>query len=221
MGRYLYPEEILTIETLQMAGKKRQNRSKRNNGKDFTVPPATTALSYRGPVPSRTSERGITAILREVTTQATGSMQSVLNVNADNNPSSSDNWSDYAAAWTQYRVLAMRFQWQCVDAISTSNSSEVRDYQNCIHTIVHQTAAPSTASLADCFSSGDSRITHLTKPFVRTWKMLDATESKWMPTSSPAATSYAFSMVANGLTSNNTYGYLYITYYCQFRTSNT
>jgi hypothetical protein len=200
--------------------KTQRQRRARGNGQDFPRPPPTSQLAYKGVIPTRTSERGITAILRQTSAQATGVGVTTLNPVLGNNPSSADNWADYAAAWTQYRVLGVRVEWQPYDT-STAIASIAKSYGAHIHTILHQTGTPSTNSVANCFSSGDSKPGHLVKPHVRTWKMLDANEANWIATSAPASTSFVYSFYANNLLASTTYGYLYITYFVQFRTSNT
>ncbi len=187
------------------------------SGVDFSRPPPTGLLTYRGGIPTRTSERGITAILRQTAQQTTGALATTLNPVLGNNPSSADNWPDYAAAWSQYRVLGMRIEWQPYEAVNTTG---VRTYGAFIHTILHQTAAPSTNSVSNCFSSGDSKLTQMVKPHVRIWKMLDSTEAGWLSTSSPISSSYVYSFFASNLTTSITYGFLFITYYVQFRTTN-
>jgi len=205
-----------------MAGKRMKRAPKKGNkNKDFTIPPPTQSLIYSGPIPSRTSERGITAILRQASTQTTGGAATSINVVLGNNPSGSDNWADYAAAWSQYRVLGMRVNWRPYDTGFTTGGVGTRSYGTFIHTVVHQTASPVTNSVANAFSVGDSRVSHYSQPHVRTWKMLDSTEAGWVATSAPATTSFAYSNYANNLTVASTYGVLFITYYVQFRTTNT
>ncbi len=196
---------------------KRTKRRSARTGEDFPRPPPTSSLSYRGGIPTRTSERGITAVLRQISTQATGVAATTLNVTLGNNPSSSDNWADYSAAWTQYRVLGVRIEWQPYYNNSFPTTVSVGAF---INTILHQTGAPSTNSVANCFSSGDSRVSNYYKPHVRTWKMLDSNEAQWIPTSAPVSSSYVYSSYANNLLASTTYGVLYITYFVQFRTSN-
>lgn len=200
-----------------------KNKSKNRrgqNGSDFPRPPPTAQLTYRGQIPTRTSERGITVILRQVSAQTTAVAGTTLNLLLGNNPSSSDNWADYAAAWTQYRVLGIRFEWQPYQNTSSTGVTPL-NYGSHVHTILHQTAAPSTNTVANCFSSGDSKVTQFYKPYVRVWKMLDQNEASWIATSAPASTSYTFSSYANNLTINSTYGVMFVTYFVQFRTSNT
>jgi len=203
-----------------MKNKNSTKKIKRRNGVDFPRPPPTSQLSYRGAIPTRTSERGITAILRQISTQTTGMAATTLNVVLGNNPSSADNWSDYAAAWTQYRVLGMRIEWQPYDNVSSTSLNGLQ-YGSHIHTILHQTGTPSTNSVANCFSSGDAQVIQYYKPYVRTWKMLDSNEASWVATSAPASTSYVFSSFSNNLTISKTYGVYFITYFVQFRTTNT
>lgn len=199
-----------------------QIRNRLRNGVDFPRPPPTSQLVYRGAIPTRTSERGITAILRQVSTQATGVGVTTLNPVLGNNPSGADNWADYAAAWTQYRVLGIRVEWQPYDVTTApAQTGSSKTFGSFIHTIMHQTAAPSTNSVANCFSSGDARLSPITKSHVRTWKMLDQNESNWIATAAPTSSSYVYSFFANNLFSSSTYGVLFITYFVQFRTTNT
>ncbi len=171
-------------------------------------------IAYKGVIPSRTSDNGIVAILRSNDQFDTGGGTSIVGI-LDNNPSASDNWSEYSTAWSEYRVLGMRLQFAPLYSVNTATITT----GPIVHSVVHTSSVISPTDYAEALSIGDSKMSNITRPFVREWRMSDADEATWLPTSAPAATADAFAFAAFDLTTGTTYGQGLITYFVQFRTT--
>jgi len=192
---------------------RRQRRLRsRRNGQDLPRPPATSTTSYKGMIPTRTAENGITAILRDVDSFDTGGGTSIVGI-VDNNPSAADNWTSYADAWGEYRVLGIRLEYQPLYSVNTAiiTSAPI------VHCVVHQGSLTSPTDYLEAYSYGDPKITNSTRSFVREWRMTNVNESTWVPTGSPTGTSLALLFAAFDLTTGTTYGQLFINYVIQFR----
>lgn len=193
-----------------------RKRSSRNNNDSAGIPraPDPSQIKYGGPIATHTSERGVVAILRLTANAATGAGTSFVSI-LDNNPSGTDNWSEYSTSWSSYRVLGVRLQfipWPCVN-IATITTAPM------VHTVLHASSITSPTNLSTSFSQGDSRVCNVATPFTRVWKMSNTVESAWIVTSAPSANSLCFATSAYNLTTGNSYGTFFITYMVQFRTS--
>jgi len=195
---------------------KRLPRTDQARQTDFLSPPNASATVYMGPVPQRTAENGIVALLREDAVFVSGSGTSFVSI-LDNNPSSADNWTEYSNAWGEYRVLAMRVEYEPVQIVNTAAVAAAP----LVHSVVHQPSLSSPGNYGQAFSIGDAKLGNTMRKHVRTWRMSGTAEATYQNTLSPAATSLAFVNSAFGLTTATTYGYAFITYLIQFRTSST
>jgi len=184
---------------------------------DFLMPPPASATLYAGPVPQRTAENGIVALLREDAIFSTGSGTNFVSV-LDNNPSGADNWTEYSNSWGEYRVLAMRVEYEPVQVVNTAAVTAAP----LVHSVLHQASLPSSPSnYGQAFSLGDAKLGNTMRKFVRVWRMSGTAEATYQNTLAPAATSLTVTSSAFGLTTATTYGYAFITYLVQFRTSST
>jgi hypothetical protein len=194
-----------------MKTKKRTRRNRARSGIDFPVPPPANLITYKGPIPTRTSERGIVVSVRALSTLSTG-VGTSFNVLLDNNPSGADNWSEYSTAWAEYKVLGMRFEVIPTAKVNTAALASGPLITN----VLHQSTAPGITTLTNCFSFGDPSVHNTTDHFVFEWRLQDTDESLWQLTSAPGRTSYTANFFSSGLTTATTYGYVYITYLVQF-----
>lgn len=183
---------------------------------DFLPPPNASATVYMGPVPQRTAENGIVALLRADAAFASGSGTSFVSI-LDNNPSGCDNWTEYSNAWSEYRVLAIRVEYQPIQIVNTSAVTAAP----LVHSVIHQPSLTAPTNFGQAFSIGDAKLGSTMRKFVRTWRMSGTAEATYQNTLAPAATSLAVTSSAFGLTTGTTYGYAFITYLVQFRTSST
>jgi hypothetical protein len=174
--------------------------------------PAASLLVYKGAIPYNASETGITTILRDEFSLSTGA-GTFISANLDNNPSGTDNWAEYSTAWSEYRVLGIRFQFVPQYAVNTAAGAT----SPFAHSVLHMKAAPSIVSYGQCNSYGDSRFSHITKPFSREWRMNSAEEATYLDCASPSLTAYVFTYYADSLTAATIYGILFRTYLVQFR----
>jgi hypothetical protein len=182
---------------------------------DFLQPPNASAIVYSGPIPQRTAENGIVAILRENATFASGSGTSFISI-LDNNPSGADNWSEYSNAWGEYRVLAMRVEYEPIQVVNTAAVTAAP----LVHSVVHQPGLVSSpTNYGQAFSIGDAKLGNTMRKYVRLWRMSGSSEAVYQSTLAPAATGLSVLSSAFGLTTATTYGYAFITYLVQFRTS--
>lgn len=191
---------------------KRQRQKRKAMRSNIPRPPSASVLAYKGLIPYNASETGITTILRDVVSLSTGVGTSVSG-NLDNNPSGTDNWSEYSTSWSEYRVLGVRFQFVPQYAVNTAAVAT----SPLAHSVLHMKSAPSIVSYSQCNSYGDSRFSHITKPFSREWRMNSAEEGTYVDCASPALTAYIFTYYADSLTAATIYGILFRTWLVQFR----
>lgn len=192
--------------------KQRQKRNRRRNGKNFPPVPSPSALMYKGIIPYNASETGIVAVLRDQFALSTGVGTSVSG-NLDNNPSGTDNWSEYSTSWSEYRVLGIRFQFVPNFAVNTAAIAT----SPLVTSVLHMASAPAIVSYSQCFSYGDSQLGHITKPSIREWRMTEVAEANFIDCSAPGLTSYVYTYYADSLTAATIYGNIFRTWLVQFR----
>jgi len=180
--------------------------------RNFPTVPNPGRLVYTGVIPTSTSESGTLTLLREVATLATGAGTS-FNLIVDNNPSASDNWSEYSTSWSEYRILGMRFDYRPQFTVNTAAVATAP----LVHSVLHMKSNPSIASFADAFSYGDTYLGHITKQRMSEWRMTTPEEATFVDCSAPAGTAVAYTNFSSGLTTATTYGYVFVTYLVQFR----
>ncbi len=195
--------------------KQKQRRQNRGRGrKNFPVAPSSGALIYRGIIPQNTAETGIVATLRDYVTFNTGAGTG-FNSQLDNNPSSADNWSEYSTSWSEYRVLGIRFEFVPQFSVNTTAVTT----GPLVNSILHMAGAPSNTTYATSLGYGDAKLGHVTKSFVREWRMTEVNEAQFISTASPANTAYVFIAYADSLTTGTAYGAIFRTWLVQFRNS--
>lgn len=196
-----------------MVKRNRNKNARRMRGsRNIPRPPPASVLSYKGIIPYNASETGITTLLRDEFSLSTGA-GTAISANLDNNPSGTDNWSEYSTSWSEYRVLGIRFQFVPQYAVNTAAVAT----SPFAHSILHMKAAPAIVSYGQCFSYGDAKFGHVTKPFLREWRMDSAEEGTFLDCSAPALTAYTFTYYADSLTAATIYGILFRTWLVQFR----
>jgi hypothetical protein len=163
-------------------------------------------------IPQNASETGIVAVLRDEFALSTG-VGTVISGNLDNNPSGTDNWSEYSTSWSEYRVLGIRFEFVPSFAVNTAAIAT----SPMVSSVLHMAAAPAIVSYSQCFSYGDSKIGHITKPWVREWRMTETPEAAFIDCSAPTLSSYALTYYADTLTAATIYGQIFRTWLVQFR----
>lgn len=209
-SQFSYPEELLVNETMT----KRRNASKRTSRNNFPRVPKPDMLAYHGPIPSNTAETGIVATLRDIATYVSGAGGDFVSY-LDNNPSGTDNWSEYSTSWSEYRVLGVRFNY--VPQFSVNTTAIIT--APLVHSVLHMKSTPAVASFSQGLSYGDAKLGHITKPFIREWRMASAEEGTYLDTGAPSATAFTFMAYSASLTAATTYGYVFRTWLVQFRNS--
>lgn len=191
---------------------KRNNKMRRKKGENFPRVPRPSVLEYKGFIPTTASEEGIVAVLRDTAAYSTGAGTAFASY-LDNNPSSTDNWSEYSTSWSEYRVLGIRFEYSPQYIVNTAavNSAPL------VHSVLHMKSTPAIASYAQAVSYGDSKLGHVNRRFVREWRMASAEEGTFIDCAAPAGTAFVFTAYAEGLTTALTYGVLFRTWLIQFR----
>lgn len=192
--------------------KQKQKTKRQNNGKNFPAVPRPSLIEYKGVIPYNASETGIVAVLRDEFSLSTG-VGTVISGNLDNNPSGTDNWSEYSTSWSEYRVLGIRFQFVPTFAVNTAAVAT----NSLVTSVLHMAAAPAIVSYGQCFSYGDSKLGHITKPFLREWRMTEVIESQFVDCSAPALNSYTLTYYSDTLTAATIYGQIFRTWLIQFR----
>jgi hypothetical protein len=189
---------------------KRKQRS--NNAKNFPPVPRPGLIEYHGPIPVNASETGIVAVLRDEFALSTG-VGTVISGNLDNNPSGTDNWSEYSTSWSEYRVLGIRIEFKPAFSV---NTAAVATNTFC-SSVLHMAAAPSIVSYGQCFSYGDAKLGHVTKPQTREWRMTETPEAAFIDCAAPTLSSYVYTYYADTLTGATIYGQIFRTWLVQFR----
>jgi hypothetical protein len=192
--------------------RKKKMRPTKRRYQDFPVVPSPSALQYRGIIPRNASEDGIVSVLRDVVTYNTGAGTSFVSY-LDNNPSSTDNWSEYSTSWSEYRVLGIRFEYSPTYVVNVA-AVQTAPF---VTSVLHMKSTPAIASYPQALSYGDSRLGHITKTFSREWRMIGAEEGAWIDTGAPAGTTFVFSAYAETLTTALLYGTMLRTWLVQFR----
>ncbi len=182
------------------------------SNRNFPNVPSPGKLVYSGPIPTHTAESGTLVLLREVATLSTGAGTSFNSI-IDNNPSGTDNWSEYSTSWSEYRVLGIRFDFRPQYSVNTATIATAP----LVHSVLHMKANPSITSYGDVFAYGDSYLGHVTKQRLSEWRMTTPEEATFVDTSAPAGTAVCYTNYASGLTTATTYGIVFITYLVQFR----
>jgi hypothetical protein len=189
-----------------------KQRGVRVRRKNFPLVPSPQSLAYKGPIPQNASEDGIVAVLRDTVAFNTGAGTSFVSY-LDNNPSSSDNWSEYSTSWSEYRVLGIRFTYSPTYVVNVA-AVQTAPF---VTSVLHMKSTPAIASYPQALSYGDSRLGHITKPFNREWRMIGAEEGAWIDTGAPAGTTFVFTAYAETLTTALLYGTMLRTWLIQFR----
>jgi hypothetical protein len=179
---------------------------------NFPKVPKPNVLEYKGVIPRAASEEGIVAILRDIVSYATGAGTSFVSY-LDNNPSSTDNWSEYSTSWSEYRVLGIRFEYVPTYAVNTAAITS----GPLAHSVLHMKATPAIASYSQALSYGDSKLGHTAKKYVDEWRMASAEEGTFLDCSSPSGTAFVQTAYADTLTTGTTYGTVFRTWLIQFR----
>jgi hypothetical protein len=192
--------------------RKNKKKSARRRYQDFPLVPSPSALQYHGIIPRNASEDGIVSVLRDVVTFNTGAGTSFVSY-LDNNPSSTDNWSEYSTSWSEYRVLGVRFEYSPTYVVNVA-AVQTAPF---VTSVLHMKSTPAIASYPQALSYGDSRLGHITKPFSREWKMIGAEEGAWIDTGAPAGTTFIFTAYSETLTTALLYGTMLRTWLVQFR----
>ncbi len=190
-----------------MVGKK--NR-KSNQRASMPRNPDPSTIKYTGPITNPAVD-STTVMLYEVDTISSAAITGLIQAVYNNNPSSANNWADYAAAWDNYRVLGIKFEYFPINNVNTTAVAGFAGFTGVLH---GSTTVPSTIALAA--STGVVRPWYFCKYHRREWKMQDANESAFQSCTAPASTSNTLNLFANGA-AGITYGYLLISYYVQFK----
>jgi hypothetical protein len=174
--------------------------------------PRPGLIEYHGPIPVNASETGIVAVLRDEFALSTG-VGTAISGNLDNNPSGTDNWSEYSTSWSEYRVLGIRIEFKPAFSV---NTAAVATNTFC-SSVLHMAAAPSIVSYGQCFSYGDAKLGHITKPQTREWRMTETPEAAFIDCAAPTLSSYVYTYYADTLTGATIYGQIFRTWLVQFR----
>ncbi len=191
---------------------KNKRSSRRSKEPNFPRVPRTDLMLYNGVIPTHNAESGTLVIMREVATLATGAGTSFNSI-LDNNPSGTDNWSEYSTSWSEYRVLGIRFEYEPQYPVNTAAVTTAP----LVHCILHMKSNPAIASYPQAFSYGDSYLGHVSRKRIMEWRMTTPEEATFVDTSSPAGTAIAYTNYAEGLTTATQYGVVFVTYLVQLR----
>ncbi len=192
-----------------------RRKPKRRQRRREAVPNAS-ATAYTGPIiRSLATTQGISVNLRQVVTVTT-TAGGVASTTVNNNPSSGDNWADYVAAWSEYRVLGIQFEYVPFYKVNYFNGALNITDAPMVFSTLHSPSTPAPASISQAWGYGSSKLSSLMTHVKNNWHMSSTEEAGFISTAAPASTDTALLLYANG-SALITYGQLFITYLVQFR----
>jgi hypothetical protein len=185
----------------------------RNGRQNFPVAPRPGQTEYLGWIPENNAETGVVVTLRgavQLTTNGAGFLLSVQNAD----PTSLDNFPEYATIFEEYRVLGIKYHYYPTHAV---NSAAVGGGQM-VSSILHTELSPTPGNLTEAFSYGDARIGNVFRPWIREWKMSGTLESNFEDTN-VSSNHKAIMVVIDQGAATLAYGVMYVTALVQFRTT--
>jgi hypothetical protein len=193
----------------------RSSRSKSRGRRGRSSNPNASSLSYRGPIVTRTDKTNantITVLLnsQEGVTSSAGGV--INNVAPLNNPAAANNWSDFAGAWDEFRVLASEI------VFVPQNKYNKLTTTLCIPIIgvLDRDSSGALTSYAQGVNYASVKYLSLEEKFSFRYSMQGAREAVFETTASPASTG-AFLLYGSGLTASTAYGTLFQRWRVQFR----
>jgi len=201
-----------------MVRKKRSNKKGKKAGN--TDGPASTTLTYRGPViPPRVQaqEQLVLKVLSLATVVSSNGSGIINNTFGLQNPSSFSGWANFAAIFDEYRVLATVIQW-----IPSNGYNKVIATQTCLtplYVVLDRDSVTTIASTSQACGYDSVKAFDLERPFkYAKYKMSGSREATFITTASPTNLG-AYALWSNNLTASLQYGTIFMQMLVQFRAS--
>jgi len=200
-------------------GKKGKRRAGRKVGAPQVLGPG--AQTYRGPVVPRGLVAQQQIIARRLTyfTTAASNGSGNIGYSFSNNPTSTFEWTNYAALYTEYRTLAFRVRYQpnygTYISSTTGTTTHIRDGPMVVYR-ERNSAASIVSTIGAAFSKEGAYIGSTQRPCWNVIKMSGSSESAWYNTIAPTANT-AVNFVAFSLDTGVTYGNFFLEFLVQFR----
>jgi len=173
-----------------MKGKGRRKNGKKNSrkGSGSNTGPSSSALAYRGPVRPRNEASGTQVNLFRLSNTATvaTSAGGVVGVYYANDASGVAEWSNFAAVFQEYRVIALSVRYvPRVNLVADLVSSTVTHGEICWYTARTTAVVTPATTLALAYEFAGSRVRPANRVSSHSWKMAGVEESVWTPVSAP------------------------------------
>lgn len=193
-------------------GKKGESKKPLIAHNPFSVDP--NSIGYDGPViTGREKEQVDTYIvlLKYVVNPLSSTAGGQINYVYSSSPSAAGDWSNLAAVWEEYRVLAMRLRFRPSNRYSKATTNCRPGY-----VVVDRGSSAGLGSMQAAANHESAKEVDLEDPFSIDAKMSNADEAVFIATSSPTPYIW-FKMWFEGLTVSTEYGVLELDWRVQFR----
>lgn len=199
-----------------MAKKNRNNQGRRN------IP--ENEITYRGPITTAMASQNVDTIVADLWQgqNALSSAASTITNAFSLDPSSATDWSSFASAWHEYRILALELEFFPANRYSKTTTVTRPGYGVIDH-------ADATALVGAPLGFSSFRILSLEDPWTSrhdyvgskcpplTWRMMSMEESDFRPTATPSGTYGSIKLFFDNLTASTVYGVFVLHYVVQFR----
>lgn len=147
--------------------------------------PSDAVINYRGPVrvPLAMQERDtVTTYVSWAPSSLVTSAGGIINTVFDDNISTANDYSSFAAVWDEYRVLALKIEYRPISRYSSTLQPLFPGY---VLVDRDDSTAIASAALASNYSS--SKLVMLSDPFSHQIKMGGVEDAQFTTTASPVA----------------------------------
>lgn len=200
---------------------KSKSKGKKANGRArmlASVNPDESVVIYRGPstLPMGASERAcITTVLHYGTAAVTSNGSGFAAFSLSDDPSGFVDWSHIAAAWDEYRVLALTMNYVPYNQYNTPTATVVSS----MFTVIDRDDATALTTEAAALEYESLKVFYLGRPFKRVVKMASIEDASFITTASPVARNW-IKGAGSGLTASTSYGKYWLTVLIQCRGRN-
>jgi hypothetical protein len=191
-------------------GKKKQQKNPENG-------PSAAAMVYSGPIKfmpgdSNNADMRVVTLHETSTNYVTSNVSGVLSLALPMNPSSAADWSNWAGAYSEYRLLGCDMEFFPQNRYSKSGVVTTP----ILGAVTHQTTSSAPNSYTAIMALASARKLSLEDPWKIEWRMTGAEEASFKDTAAPAFIGSIY-LYSDGLTVSTTYGRVFIYWLVQFR----
>lgn len=191
-----------------------KNKKNRRNGRGFNPP--STALTYTGPisanVPSMAPVTRNMVYASTVASNALGSIAFQYVVAA----TSLNEWSNFAALYSEYRIMAARIRWiPNYTGLSTASTPALSSMA--VLTLTRDGTIVTPSSVLNALSIAPRVVSNIYSRMSLTYRMSGPLEASFHNTDAPAVGVCTFCLNSDLLTASSSYGTIQADVMIQFR----